>query len=152
MTSVDETRHKKKSGPTIFFRILVETGCDALETAVRRRANTRREDEDEKREGQLLFSFPAKEESSGSWTRITDRYMASQPPTNLLVGSLQAPYLPDLVFNDSLFQVQLRLGYLVLTAVQTADRRLQYSTQYSAQVQRRRADTRDIGKKLKHGK
>ena len=124
-------------------------------------AEPRREDEDEKREEQLLFPFPAEEESSGSWTRITDRYEAIQPSTILLVGSLQAPnvclllclsrsislkfffctlreggtrarpwvsrrgasfqhayfspkypYLPDLVFNDSLFQVQHRLDYL----------------------------------------
>ena len=58
---------------------------------IRRRAKTRREDEDEKREEQLLFPFPAKEESFGSWTRITDRIMAIRPPTNKLVGWIIAP-------------------------------------------------------------
>jgi len=53
-------------------------------------AEPRQEDEDEKREEQFLFPFPAKEESSKSWTRITERREAIQPSTTCLFGSHQA--------------------------------------------------------------
>jgi len=50
----------------------VSFGFVLVRVRVRRRAKTRREDEDEKREEQLLFPFSAQEESSRSWTRITE--------------------------------------------------------------------------------
>ena len=50
-------------------------------------AELRREDEDEKREQQLRFTFPAKEESSRSWTRMIELL---DPTTKNSLGSLSA--------------------------------------------------------------